>query len=161
MFLTLLRLSCIDVTVLYLSYGRCRLRMKTSSRCVCIARHYPKFVSLLHVPGFAWLRRRVLDLMIEFIEPLYNWLQQFTNHYLKQFEMFVKRMGFKMLCFFLRFFTISFFCYVSIFPFIFIFFFLLFLHSFYCLFFVCNFFISFLLSTLLLVFLYFVAVYFQ
>jgi hypothetical protein len=32
--------------------------------------------------GFAWLIRRVLDLMIEFIVPLYNWLQQFTNHYL-------------------------------------------------------------------------------
>jgi hypothetical protein len=26
--------------------------------------------------------RRVLDLMIEFIGPLHNWLQQFTNHYL-------------------------------------------------------------------------------
>jgi hypothetical protein len=25
---------------------------------------------------------RVLDLMIEFIGPLHNWLQQFTNHYL-------------------------------------------------------------------------------
>jgi hypothetical protein len=32
-------------------------------------------------PGFAWLIGRVLDLMIEFIGPLYNWLQQFTNHY--------------------------------------------------------------------------------
>jgi hypothetical protein len=32
--------------------------------------------------GFAWLIRRGLDLMIEFIGPLYNWLQQFTNHYL-------------------------------------------------------------------------------
>jgi hypothetical protein len=33
-------------------------------------------------PGFAWLIRRVLDLTIEFIGPLYNWLQQFKNHYL-------------------------------------------------------------------------------
>jgi hypothetical protein len=33
-------------------------------------------------PGFAWLIRRVLDLMIEFIGRLYNRLQQFTNHYL-------------------------------------------------------------------------------
>jgi hypothetical protein len=33
-------------------------------------------------PGFAWVIRRVLYLMIEFIGPLYNWLQQFTNHYL-------------------------------------------------------------------------------
>jgi hypothetical protein len=33
-------------------------------------------------PGFAWLIRRVLDVMIEFIGALYNWLQQFTNHYL-------------------------------------------------------------------------------
>jgi hypothetical protein len=32
--------------------------------------------------GFAWLIRRVLDLMIESIGPLYSWLQQFTNHYL-------------------------------------------------------------------------------
>jgi hypothetical protein len=30
--------------------------------------------------GFAWLIRRIWDLMIEFIGPLYNWLQQFTNH---------------------------------------------------------------------------------
>jgi hypothetical protein len=29
-------------------------------------------------PRFAWLIRRVLDLMIEFIWPLYSWLQQFT-----------------------------------------------------------------------------------
>jgi hypothetical protein len=33
-------------------------------------------------PGFAWLKRRVLDLMIEFNGPSYSWLQQFTNHYL-------------------------------------------------------------------------------
>jgi hypothetical protein len=32
-------------------------------------------------PGFAWLIRQVLDLTAEFIGPLYNWLQQFTNHY--------------------------------------------------------------------------------
>jgi hypothetical protein len=34
------------------------------------------------IRGCAWLIRRVLDLMIEFIGPLYNWLQQFPNHYL-------------------------------------------------------------------------------
>jgi hypothetical protein len=33
-------------------------------------------------PEFAWLIRRLLDLIIEFIGPLYNRLQQFTNHYL-------------------------------------------------------------------------------
>jgi hypothetical protein len=33
-------------------------------------------------PGFAWLIRRVLDLMMELIGPLYNWLQKFTYHYL-------------------------------------------------------------------------------
>jgi hypothetical protein len=32
-------------------------------------------------PGFAWLIRRVLDFMIEFIGSLCNWLQQFTNHW--------------------------------------------------------------------------------
>jgi hypothetical protein len=34
-------------------------------------------------PGFGWLIRRVFDLMIEFTGPLYNLLQQFTNHYLR------------------------------------------------------------------------------
>jgi hypothetical protein len=34
-------------------------------------------------PGFAWLIRRVLYLMIEFIGPLYNFLQHFTYHYLR------------------------------------------------------------------------------
>jgi hypothetical protein len=34
--------------------------------------------------GFVWLIRQVLDLMIAFIGPLYNWLQQFTNRYLTQ-----------------------------------------------------------------------------
>jgi hypothetical protein len=46
--------------------------------------------SVLHIvtyPGFAWLIRRVLDLMIEFIRPLYNWLQQFTNHYLTHYHL--------------------------------------------------------------------------
>jgi hypothetical protein len=33
-------------------------------------------------PGFSWIIRRVLDLMIEFIGPWRNWLQQFINHYL-------------------------------------------------------------------------------
>jgi hypothetical protein len=40
---------------------------------------------LIHIvtyQGFEWLIKRVLDLMIEFIGPLYNWLQQFTNHHL-------------------------------------------------------------------------------
>jgi hypothetical protein len=32
--------------------------------------------------GFAWLKNGVLNLMTLFIEPLYNRLQQFTNHYL-------------------------------------------------------------------------------
>jgi hypothetical protein len=32
-------------------------------------------------PGFAWLMRRVLDMMVEFFGLLYNWLQQFTNHW--------------------------------------------------------------------------------
>jgi hypothetical protein len=32
-------------------------------------------------PGCAWLIRRVLDLMIEFVGPLYNLLQRFTNHW--------------------------------------------------------------------------------
>jgi hypothetical protein len=39
-------------------------------------------VCILWYPGFAWLIRRVLDLLIEFIAPLYNWLQQFINYYL-------------------------------------------------------------------------------
>jgi hypothetical protein len=33
--------------------------------------------------GFPWLIRRVLDLMIKVIGPLYNLLQQFTNHHLR------------------------------------------------------------------------------
>jgi hypothetical protein len=40
------------------------------------------FQHIVTYPGCAWLIRRVLDLMNEFIGPLYNWLQQFTNHYL-------------------------------------------------------------------------------
>jgi hypothetical protein len=32
--------------------------------------------------GFVWLVGRVLNFMIEFIGPLYNLLQQLTNHYL-------------------------------------------------------------------------------
>jgi hypothetical protein len=35
-------------------------------------------VYIVTYPEFASLRRRVLDLMLEFIGPLYNWLQQFT-----------------------------------------------------------------------------------
>jgi hypothetical protein len=58
--------------------------------CGCNGRHPCLYMSTLKYsvqrivtyPRFAWLIRRVLDLMIEFIGPLYNWLQQFTNHYL-------------------------------------------------------------------------------
>jgi hypothetical protein len=32
-------------------------------------------------PGIAWLVRRVMDSIIKFIKPLYNWLQQFTYHW--------------------------------------------------------------------------------
>jgi hypothetical protein len=45
--------------------------------------------------GFAWLIRRVLDLMIELIGPLYNWLQQFTSHYL---TLHWKYSDFKLIC---------------------------------------------------------------
>jgi hypothetical protein len=38
--------------------------------------------SLLHVLQHCMTNWRVLDLRIEFIGPLHNWLQQFTNHYL-------------------------------------------------------------------------------
>jgi hypothetical protein len=38
-------------------------------------------------PGFALPRRCVLDLMIEFIGPLYNWLQQFANQYLTHWHL--------------------------------------------------------------------------
>jgi hypothetical protein len=38
-------------------------------------------VHIFTYPGFAWLIARVSDFMIESIGPLYNWLQQFTNHY--------------------------------------------------------------------------------
>jgi hypothetical protein len=38
--------------------------------------------NIVRYPGFAWLKRRVWDMMIEFIGPLYNLLEQFTNHYL-------------------------------------------------------------------------------
>jgi hypothetical protein len=39
-------------------------------------------IHIVTYPDFAWLIRRGLDFMIEFIGPLCNWLQQFTNHYL-------------------------------------------------------------------------------
>jgi hypothetical protein len=39
---------------------------------------------IITYPGFALLIRRVLDLIIEFIGPLYDWSPQFTNHYLTQ-----------------------------------------------------------------------------
>jgi hypothetical protein len=38
-------------------------------------------LNVVTYPGFVWLIRRGLDSIIEFIEPLYNWLQQFTNRY--------------------------------------------------------------------------------
>jgi hypothetical protein len=41
-----------------------------------------KLKHIVTCPGFAWLIRRILNLMIEFIGSLYNWLQQFANHYL-------------------------------------------------------------------------------
>jgi hypothetical protein len=44
--------------------------------------YYFQYTGIVMYPGFAWLTRRVLDFMIEFIGPLYIWLQQFTNHYL-------------------------------------------------------------------------------
>jgi hypothetical protein len=37
-------------------------------------------INIVTYAGFAWLRRRVLDLIIEFSGPLYNLLQHFTNH---------------------------------------------------------------------------------
>jgi hypothetical protein len=37
-------------------------------------------VHIVTYQGFVWQIRRGLDLMIEFIGPLYNCLQQFTNH---------------------------------------------------------------------------------
>jgi hypothetical protein len=37
---------------------------------------------IVSIWGFAWLIRWVLDLMIKFTWPLYNWSQQFTNLYL-------------------------------------------------------------------------------
>jgi hypothetical protein len=40
------------------------------------------FIYIVTYPGVARLIKRVLYLMIEFIGPLYNCLQQFTNHYL-------------------------------------------------------------------------------
>jgi hypothetical protein len=38
--------------------------------------------NIVTYPWFAWLIRRVFYLLIGFIGRLYNWLQQFTNHYL-------------------------------------------------------------------------------
>jgi hypothetical protein len=40
------------------------------------------FLEYCHVSGVCITNKMFLDLMIEFIEPLYNWLQQFTIHYL-------------------------------------------------------------------------------
>jgi hypothetical protein len=44
--------------------------------------HLEYFLYIVTYRGFAWLIRRVLYLIFEFIGRLYNWLQQFTNHYL-------------------------------------------------------------------------------
>jgi hypothetical protein len=49
--------------------------LRTSERCADFPKH------IVTYSGFVWLKRRVLDLIIEFIGPLYNWLQQFTNHW--------------------------------------------------------------------------------
>jgi hypothetical protein len=37
---------------------------------------------IVTLPAFAWLIGRGSNFMIDFIGPLYNCLQQFTNHYL-------------------------------------------------------------------------------
>jgi hypothetical protein len=39
------------------------------------------YINIIKYSGFAWLIRRGLDSMMEFIGLLYNWLQQFTNHW--------------------------------------------------------------------------------
>jgi hypothetical protein len=44
--------------------------------------------NIVTFPWFAWPIKRVLDLMIEFIAPLHNWLQQFINHYLTHCHLF-------------------------------------------------------------------------
>jgi hypothetical protein len=40
------------------------------------------YMYIVTYPGVAWLITRVLDLVIEFIGPLWDWLQEFTNQYL-------------------------------------------------------------------------------
>jgi hypothetical protein len=40
-------------------------------------------INIVVCQGFAWLKRRVLDLMIQFIGPVCNLLQHFTNHHLR------------------------------------------------------------------------------
>jgi hypothetical protein len=63
----------------------------TENNCTCNNSRF-KAQWLLHIPplltfnivtypGFARLIIRVLDLKIEFVEPLHSWLQQFTTHY--------------------------------------------------------------------------------
>jgi hypothetical protein len=61
----------------------CRMRLMTGNGSPYLTINFltPKF-SVVTYPVFAWLIRWVLDLMIKFIGPLYNWLLQFTNHYL-------------------------------------------------------------------------------
>jgi hypothetical protein len=38
------------------------------------------YIYIVTYSVFTWLIRRVLDLMTEFIRPIYNWLQQFTYY---------------------------------------------------------------------------------
>jgi hypothetical protein len=57
---------------------------RLQAMCVCAVSDWEQF-HIVTYPVFAWLIRRFLDFVIEFIGPLlYNWLQQFTNHYLTQ-----------------------------------------------------------------------------
>jgi hypothetical protein len=56
--------------------------IQSPKRCVLNRNRAIDNICIVTYPGFAWPIRRVLDLMIEYIGPLYNWLQQFTNHYL-------------------------------------------------------------------------------
>jgi hypothetical protein len=48
---------------------------------MCLAKREWTPNNIVTYLGFAWLIRLVLYLMIKFIGPLYNWLQQFTNHW--------------------------------------------------------------------------------
>jgi hypothetical protein len=54
----------------------------------CSKQFYEDFNNIITYPGLSWLIRRVLDLIIEFCGPLYNRLQQFTNHTLSHTVIF-------------------------------------------------------------------------